>query len=180
MKRFYSIVGPESSGTKIVTSLFVKAGCFGDAPQDEQRLDKVIFGPESLQSIGVGPDADIVLRRSIPYGQSWPDLPFINDLFTGFGYQPLWIILLRDWTFNVLSKIKRNHKKDKDTADNFLFLEIKEIFRQVLLMDIPFFVLNTSLLFERKEMALIRLAEITGLRFDCSGIFNADLQYCNG
>ncbi len=178
MKRFYGIVGPESSGTKIVTALFVKAGCFGDGPQHEQRLDKFIFGPESLESLGVKSEDDIVLRRSVPYGSSWPDLCYINHLFTNvYGYQPLWIILLRDWTCNVFSKIKQKHKTDIDTANRFLFKEIREIFSQVLSMKVPFFVLNTSLLFERKERVLIRLSEITGLKFDCSQIFNPDLQH---
>lgn len=177
MKRFYGIVGPESSGTKIITALFVKAGCFGDGPQHEQRIDKVISGSESLESIGIKPENDIVLRRSVPYGASWPDLIVINNLFVSKGYQPLWIILLRDWTCNVQSKIKQNHKKDKDTANRYLFEEIKVIFKQVLSMNVPFYVLNTSLLFERKRQALIRLEEITGLSFDCSDIYNADEQY---
>lgn len=179
MKRFYCIVGPESSGTKIVTALFVNAGCFGDGPQHKQRLDKFIFGPESLQSLGVKPEDDIVLRRSVPYGPSWPDLCFINGLFVFQGYRPLWIILLRDWTCNVMSKIKQKHKTDIDEANRFLFKEIRDIFSQVLSMNVPFFVLNTSLLFERKEQALTRLSEITGLRFDCSEVFNPDNQYDN-
>lgn len=177
MKRFYGIVGPESSGTKVVTALFVKAGCFGDGPQHEQRLDKVVFGPESLQSIGVKPEDDLVLRRSVPYGADWPDLKFINNLFTGLEYSPLWVILLRDWACNVRSKIKQGHKKDAETANSFLSKEIRYMFVQVLEMNAPFFVLNTSLLFERKEQALTRLSEMTGLKFDCKDMFNPDRQY---
>jgi len=91
-RRAFIIVGPESSGTKFLTSLFIKAGCYGDA-WHEQRLDTE------------EPSAPLVVfRRSYPHGGEWPDLPAIVDRFWRAGYRVRLIVIIRSMQFTVASR----------------------------------------------------------------------------
>lgn len=62
MKRAVMVIGPESSGTRVVASILVAAGCAGESTH-EQRFD---WWP---------PTEDLIVwRRSLPHRNEWPDL----------------------------------------------------------------------------------------------------------
>ena len=86
MKQAVFIVGPESSGTKMLAEAFVRLGYFGDFGF-EQRLDDLVFtdGPSK-----------IVLRRSLPHGPLWPGIPAIVDAMTAAKYVVRPVVIFRD------------------------------------------------------------------------------------
>ncbi len=57
------VVGPESSGTRLVTRILVRAGCAGD----DNHVQWLDWNPPDGQT-------PIVWRRSLPHDKSWPDL----------------------------------------------------------------------------------------------------------
>lgn len=105
-KRAFIVIGPESSGTKFLTKLFLKSGCEGD-PWHEQRLDHH------------DPDTDlIVLRRSYPYGDEWPDLNAIVERFANLGYDVRVIIIIRSMQFTLASRQQHGRQTPERAMTN--------------------------------------------------------------
>lgn len=73
VKRAFLVLGPESSGTRLLTEVLLGAGCQGSADHD-QAFDRRLDDARNL----------IVWRRSMPHGSGsqrrWPDLD--NELLT--------------------------------------------------------------------------------------------------
>ncbi|TWT35198.1 hypothetical protein KOR34_00860 [Posidoniimonas corsicana] len=98
------VMGPESSGTRLMTSLLIDAGCYGDATH-RQRIDRTI--PQS------GP---IVWRRSFPHGDGWPDAVAAIRRLQSSGYIAKAVVMTRDWHCVVQSQLERRHATDAETA----------------------------------------------------------------
>lgn len=62
MKQAYLVIGPEASGTKLLTACLIAMGAYGDAGND-QRLDEDMTPGHTITHGG-----PIVLRRSVPHG----------------------------------------------------------------------------------------------------------------
>lgn len=73
-KQAVLVLGPESSGTRLVTRILREAGCVGSA-EHVQRLD---WTPPD--------DELIVWRRSLPHMKLWPDLPQMIRELRGLDY----------------------------------------------------------------------------------------------
>ena len=94
MKRAFLILGAESSGTRYLTSLFVAAGFVGSANHAQ---------PTDLDE----PTADcIVVRRSIPHGEKYPDLQILINRFQSLGYTVIALVIHRDPTATLNSQVK--------------------------------------------------------------------------
>lgn len=88
VKRLVIVAGPRSSGTRYFTGLLIRSGAVGDDGHI-QRLDAI-----SMADYGYKPDTEneareliegkgyVVLRRSIPHGNGWPN---IDDEIDGFA-----------------------------------------------------------------------------------------------
>jgi len=95
--RAYLVVGPERSGTRMLTGLLVMLGCLGNDGH-AQPFDEEI-PPASGQPI--------VWRRSYPHGgkegdahgiiRHWPPLLTLSDKVIAAGYDPVVLIMVRDW-----------------------------------------------------------------------------------
>ena len=110
MKVAYFIIGPESSGTRMLTEAFIKSGCYGDSDID-QRMDDMNFS-ESL----------IVFRRSLPHGGIWPNIPHIADTMKQSGYRIHPVIILRDKFYTIKSQIKNQHvTTEAEAIDNIRY-----------------------------------------------------------
>lgn len=96
--RLFIVTGPESSGTRLATQILLSAGCFGDAGH-EQRLDDPNFQ--------VGPDADVVLRRSYPHRGEALDIKKIQRRF--HCWKTVVVVTTRDWDCNALSQVAQGH-----------------------------------------------------------------------
>lgn len=99
MKTAYFILGPESSGTRMVTQAFCLLGMDGDFGH-EQRLDDLEFSS--------APDK-IVFRRSFPHGDGWPDVPDIVGRLRAEGYEVVPIVIIRDLIANMDSQVRNGH-----------------------------------------------------------------------
>lgn len=74
-KRAIMVLGPEASGTRLVTRILIAAGCMGDGGHD-QRLD---WEP---------PTADLIVwRRSLPHDNVWPDIACMVRYLRLQGYE---------------------------------------------------------------------------------------------
>lgn len=111
----FLVCGPESSGTRFVTALFIAAGCFGDDGHD-QRVDR------GLPPASGGP---IAWRRSFPHGTYWPDTSYyLNALFDN-GYNPVLVIVQRDWAAIAASQVRLRLAPNEVEA----YIRIKEAYR---------------------------------------------------
>ncbi len=100
MKAFL-VMGPESSGTRMLTGSLIMAGAYGQDTH-QQDLDDLRFEDR---------DDIIVLRRSIPHANKKPDLAGIYTLMSNAGYKvfPIYISRLDEYTAK--SQILNGHSE---------------------------------------------------------------------
>jgi hypothetical protein len=84
-KRAFLVLGPESSGNRLVTRCLIAAGCDGDGGH-RQRFDR----PDGI----VGAAELIVWRRSMPHGQEWPDLDQMLRRLRDGGYADVRVLAM--------------------------------------------------------------------------------------
>lgn len=96
-KRAYVVVGPESSGNRLLTALLVRAGCAG-AGSTSQPFDL----PTE--------EDPAVLLRSYPHGNEWPDLAAICGELRNRGYVVRVLVLVRDpWCVVQSQRTRQQH-----------------------------------------------------------------------
>ena len=94
--RAFLVLGPVSSGTRLMTRLLIMAGCKGSGKHD-QPFDDELPVNEPL----------IAWRRSVPH-RGWK-LPNIQDMRGQLkGYETTAIITSRDW-YPTAKSIVKNH-----------------------------------------------------------------------
>jgi len=99
------VLGPEASGTRMMTEFCIRGGYFGDSGHG-QRLDNLKFAS--------APDR-IVFRRSLPHGRKWPNLLDIHSRLEKA------IFTFRDPRFMILSQLRAGHISEaKQGYDNIL------------------------------------------------------------
>ncbi len=99
--RAFVVLGPVSSGTKLITKLLIKAGCKG-SDKHNQPWDKKLPYDDEL----------IVWRRSVPH-RKW-EMPAIRWMVTQLkdrGYETTAVITSRDW-YPMAKSIVLNHPPD--------------------------------------------------------------------
>jgi hypothetical protein len=104
MKRIYLVLGAESSGTRVVTDMLIKAGCNGDSSH-KQYFDNNEFSGDKC-----------VFRRSVPHKQKTPCFGNIERRIQSQGYEPLVIVTKRSWYAMLRSQILRAHILDKKVS----------------------------------------------------------------
>lgn len=107
-RRVFLVLGPESSGTRLVTSVLVSAGCYGTA-EHVQPFDN-----------GIPPDlSPVVWRRSYPHGHDhkWPNL---SRLVEDCGDRSVTVLItVRDMLCMVRSQLSRGHvQTERQAIDN--------------------------------------------------------------
>jgi hypothetical protein len=105
----YLVVGAESSGTKLMTSILVRAGCQGTDgyPQEwDAGIEAILWGNVHR----------FVWRRSIPYAGMWPDLyGMVSDCRAKSHFvQIIW--MTRDWHAAAQSQVKHGHVPTLEAA----------------------------------------------------------------
>lgn len=106
MKLAYFVVGPESSGTKLMARVLCECGCYGDSGYS-QRLDDLRFQEAPGR---------IVFRRSLPHGGKWPPLYRLTKLMDAAGYEVLPVLMLRDWQILARAQVRAGHAQDENEA----------------------------------------------------------------
>lgn len=106
MKRAFYVLGPESSGTRMLTKAFISVGVYGDS-EHEQSMDNLNFY--------VTPDT-IVYRNSVPHDGYMPPIKFICEQMKLAEYDVVVIVIDREDRFLELSQAKRFHQPNADYA----------------------------------------------------------------
>lgn len=137
MKRAFFVTGPESSGTRLMSSILIAAGCYGDDTH-EQRLDHAIPENEPL----------LVWRRSVPHRGEWPNITgYLCDLQQA-GYEVTTLIMSRDWHSMAISQEQAPHAADVDIAQR----NIRDAYRHIFKYRIGVFeIVNYEALTQRPE-----------------------------
>ncbi|KKN84449.1 hypothetical protein LCGC14_0289110 [marine sediment metagenome] len=125
MLRAYLVLGPESSGTRMMTEILIAAGCVGD-PGHDQHFDQEFPTEET-----------IVWRRSVPHGGEWPPLDLMIHRLKQSGYAVFAVVTMRDWTAMARSQVEHwNHSFD--SAINNIRTAYPYIFSSMLKFQVPY------------------------------------------
>lgn len=148
-KRSYLVLGPESSGTRMMTEILIAAGCDGDAGH-EQRWDT-----ES-------PTSDrIVWRRSAPHGGGWPNIDGMVWELRRLGYSVFAIVLNRDWTAMAKSQ-GESWGHTFESAIRNIRSAYPHIFSDLRIKNVPYICVSYESLIQRGPQVLSPLFEILG------------------
>lgn len=163
MKRAYLVLGPESSGTRLMTRLLIAAGCFGDSGH-EQRLDD--YGLEHAAKV-------IVWRRSLPHGGEWPLIPHMVEQLLMHDYEVTAVVMSRDWHSMIISQQQAPHAETVEEAVCNIRTAYGMIFAG--LRGTPFEVVNYEALIQRPLDTFRYLAQRLGLpSVEAPGIYIYD------
>ena len=158
MPKLFLVLGPESAGNNLTSSILKTMNCYWEEPQ---ILDKFLLGQTPLAGITDNPN--IVLRRSVPYGREWVDPTVISERFNKVGYKMYTIILQREWMATMLSNYY-HRSTDVGEAWNTLVSAEIHIAKYLHLLK-PFYILNTSALMKDPKPCLKGLEIFTGLKW---------------
>jgi hypothetical protein len=156
MKDAILVLGPESTGTRLATSLLLAGGCAGDATHF-QPFDSWQFG-----------DAEkIVWRRSFPWTihRLWPEIgaDLLRPLHAcGYEVRKA-VVTTRDWYATAQSQVRQKHVSSEAAALENMAIAYREIFRQLELYRIAPRVLAYDALIAHKDRAARPLLRDLGL-----------------
>lgn len=121
MKRAFLVTGAEASGAMVVTRAICSAGVYGDFGH-AQRLDDV--------DLATTPD-EIVMRRSFPYGDGWPDLGTLVRRMREAGYEVVPVMVMRNVIMNVESQVRHGYAGTHRIAHDTILHACERIFSQL-------------------------------------------------
>ena len=145
----YLVVGPESSGTRLVAELLRTAGCRSVAIIGHHD------GPE-LPRDGRPP----LVRRSLPHDFEWfaiPDLVRLLDTADAYA-----VVTTRDWFAMAESQVSRQLARDLDMAFANIRRAYRDIFTGLAELEIPFIVSSYEAMVAESRYGR-RLLEALGL-----------------
>ena len=102
------MLGPESSGTRMLTTALTRAGVYGEG-YHVQAMDNLDFT--------VTPDT-IVYRNSVPHARLMPQIVFTCEKMRLAGYDITALVTDREDKFLELSQVKRLHQPTVADARN--------------------------------------------------------------
>lgn len=115
-KKMLFVFGPESAGTRGTTRFMIENGSYWGTDEHIQPLDDFVYGRMPIDAI-VPEDIDkIIFRRSVPHAGNYEDLNRIDTQFLNMGYNTKWLLVVRDLSEIVRSKISRGHAADQMDA----------------------------------------------------------------
>lgn len=147
----YLVFGPESSGTRFFTEMFINAGCYGDSGHN-QRLDNKIEGE------------NIVWRRSFPHfiQKEYVD---IEDMLEQLDdYDVTVIVTMRDWHAMAGSQVRNRHGVDSgEKAIKNIKRAYKHIFKSIIDNDLDFVTVNYEQITQRGQEGINKFLNMFGL-----------------
>lgn len=102
-RRAFFVLGPEGSGTHMLTDAFRSVGCHEEPWHGG-------WPPDGNYKFNTMPDL-FVFRRSLPHAKRFADLRAIREQMEAAGYkvQPLFIV--RDWYCTIQSVLRRDYQR---------------------------------------------------------------------
>jgi len=153
-KRAILVMGAVSSGTRMLTRLFVAAGCNGDGNKDHtQRWDTE------------QPHGDLIVwRRHVPTRRTPKWAIHENAIYAlqSLGYDVHAVIIVRDWFPTVQSALKANHRPNKAAVEE-MNREVWRLMFRDLPSDVPFTVVTYESLIQRPQQAFYALCDHLGI-----------------
>lgn len=119
MKCAYLVVGAESSGNRMLASLLIAAGCEGGTAFDHPLMHDLPIEEDP-----------VVLVRSYPHGNEWPDLASIYRTLRDRGYMVRVLVAVRDPHCTIRSQVTRRHHPPELAWSNYHRAYL-DIFRQL-------------------------------------------------
>ena len=111
------VIGPESSGTRMVTRLLLEKGCLGDA-EHNQHWDK-----NPITHVNKTKNKPVVWRKSVPHGRKWPDMLEMKSKLENAGHAEITVVvILRDWYPQIKSMSEKHlfHVKEDRSEANLM------------------------------------------------------------
>lgn len=151
--RAFLVVGPERSGTRLLTRILIAAGCYGDDGH-EQRLDAKL--PDELPML--------VWRRSVPHRREWPDLQSMAGVLRRKGYKDVRaVVTTRDWFAVAQSQVSEKLVDDMAMAYRNQQRAYGSIMAELMLSKVPFMVVSYEHLVQRPQQTIANLMDYFGL-----------------
>lgn len=155
-RRAFVILGPESSGTRLMARLFIRAGAHGDY-EHRQRLDAMLSnGDRPTHPV-------VVVRRSYPYSKEWPNLGKLKGRLERAGYEVRAVVVLRSLQFTALSSNRQMHTRSREHGIRRSTEAFKHIGTALAESGLPFVWLTYESLVQRPEQELTWLFQWAGL-----------------
>ena len=151
-KRAFLVLGPESSGTRLMMRLLVAAGVEGDFGHD-QRWEGSLPNEEPL----------VAIRRSVPHRRQWPDIAGLVDDLRARLYDVMVIVTSRDWHSMIISQQAAPHAESVDEALAHIRRAYCDIFAALASRDVPYEMVNYEALTQRPAKMLAYLFQRLGL-----------------
>lgn len=151
MSRAFLVLGPESSGTRLLTRVLISAGCLGNDGH-EQVFDLGLPAPNGTP---------IVWRRSVPHRHTPLDLPALLRSLAGYDVSA--VITTRDWRAMAQSQVAAPHASSLEQARAQISEAYLSIFSQLKDTRLPFTVASYESLVLHPERAQRALLDELGL-----------------
>lgn len=165
MDRAFIVIGAESSGTRMLTDILIRAGCIGESTHSQKWDFKKISG------------SPIVWRRSVPYQQKEVDIKeMINRLP---NYEIRILVIVRDYHSTIRSSVRRGHVNDLETSVGRMRKAYCSIFSQLQYIDLPFYVVSYENLCLNNHFINVLLSEHNLNKIKKYRVRNENSKYCN-
>lgn len=120
-KRAFLVLGPVSSGTRLMTRILMSVGCEGDYGH-RQRWDNGLPKDESC----------IVWRRSVPHKDwKYPPISKMINALKDCGYRVQAVITSRDWHATASSIVKNHVPETMSEALESIRKAYRHIFKEI-------------------------------------------------
>ncbi len=150
-RKAYLVLGPESSGTRMMTQILMATGCAGDGDHD-QRWDSVLPDGET----------SVVWRRSVPHGGQWPPLDLMVKRLRERSYEVYGVVMSRDWTAMMRSQVE-HWEHTRESAIKNIRMAYPYIFSSLLKFQVPYVMVNYESLMQHGVQSLTDVFETIDL-----------------
>lgn len=162
MNRAILVLGPESSGTRLVTRILINAGCAGSS-EHFQPID-YSYRPDRSQPDyrALLVDPLLVWRRSVPHNGQPLDLGRMKSILLGYKIDA--VVVQRDMYCVVESQVKNKLATNRTVARERYDRAYRFIFEQLIAMDIPMYLLSFESLIMEPVQTQHSMLKALGLR----------------
>jgi hypothetical protein len=152
----YLVLGPESSGTRLLTRQLIAAGCEGSADH-VQPLDTELPTAEGRA---------IVWRRSVPHGGAWVDISEMANRLRSAGYRPCALVCTRSWYAMTRSQVNNRHVQSLSDAVDNLRKAYPHIYEGVMRAELPYHVIGYEEMVSHPRQVLRYALDMLGWPFE--------------
>lgn len=151
MKKAIIITGPEGCGNRLIAAAFQAAGCYGEGATDAK------FNIQLPTT-----ESPVVIIRSFPHGNEWPDLVDIHDKLTEREYSVVFVIPTRDFSCYAASWAKDRPSEADKWQSNYQRAYI-DIMKAMEATKAPFLLAQYEAIMMRQSAYLSRLVTQCGV-----------------